>query len=458
MSDYGRFTQIDLADLNFLSDRMKEPRQLDREASRFALELAALSYDFQVNPWLSAGWTDVSIQADEHLLSGVAAADAADRPLYQRMINEFVPVAARRLIKSKHTIKQIAGMVWKPISKTSTGKAITMIHPLLNGRFLVAIGFMGTGKRRMDWEVNFRLAHPEGFHQGFLDTTKQFEDNCEEITFEQTAAALDLGSLSLQDILEEAGKPDSRFTIFAAGHSQGAAVLQVWIWRQIQNGLLRENILGYGFASPSVTTLPAEKIKDYPIFHFSNSDDTFSKIGLLRHIGRGYIYQADHEFRRFCYQGHETDEVFMELLRRFSRFEGTQDAISFSIGYVKALSRLPTEDIQASLGVLAGSSRAERFMLRRDEPVNGMLRMMNRLLRSNYTSATKKKPDEIYLAELAEDLQKLIIRVGAERVARTIFKVLGVPHTLVFRDIETPGLAPYHFMVIRDFARMREED
>ena len=458
MSHYGRFTQIDLADLSFLSSHMLEPTQLNREASRFALELAALSYDFQVSPWLNAGWTDISIQADERLLGGVAAADAADRPLYQRMINEFIPVAARRVIKSNHNIRQIAGMVWKPTPITRTGKAITMIHPFENGRFAVAIGFMGTGKRRMDWEVNFRLAHPENFHQGFLDTALQFEENSEKINFDQTASHLELPSLSLQDILEEASKPNSRFTIFATGHSQGAAVLQVWIWRQMQKGLLQENILGYGFASPSVTSLPADETKKYPIFHFSNSDDSFTKIGLFRHIGKGYFYQADDEFREFCYQGHQTDEVFMDLMSWFNKFEGTQDAISFSIAYLQALSMLPLEDIQASLVIMSGAGRAERLLLNRDEPVNGILRFMNRLLRSNYKSAMKALPDENYISDLANGLQTQIERAGAERFARTIFKVLGIPHTLVFRDIAIPGLAPYHYMVIRGFAQMQEED
>ncbi|NLC33268.1 MAG: hypothetical protein GX781_08225 [Clostridiales bacterium] len=458
MSHYGRFTQIDLADLSFLSSRMQDPSQLNREASRFALELAALSYDFQVSPWLDAGWTDISIQADERLLGGVGVTQLADRPLYQRMVNEFVPVAARRVIKSNHNIKQIAGMLWKPTPSTRTGKAISMIHPLENGRFVVAIGFMGTGKRRMDWEVNFRLSHPENFHQGFLDTAIQFEENSEKINFDQTAALLDIPALTLKDVLEEASKPNSRFTIFATGHSQGAAVLQVWVWRQMQKGLLRENVLGYGFASPSVTSLSADKIKNYPIFHFSNSDDAFSKIGLFRHIGKGYIYHADDEFRAFCYQGHETDEVFMKLISWFNKFEGTQDAISFSLAYLQALSVLPVEDIQASLAIMGGTNRAERFLLNQDEPVYGILRFMNRLLLSNYKSAMKKLPDEHYISDMADSLQQQIEYAGAERFARTIFQVLGVPHTLVFRDIATPGLAPYHYMVIRGFGEMREED
>ena len=103
-------------------------------------------------------------------LGGVAAPALAERPIYQRMLNEWVPRAARRHISSAGTIRQIRGLVWKS-THMRTGKAITMIRPIGGRRFAVIIGFMGTGKRRMDWEVNFRFSHPEGFHAGFLANT-----------------------------------------------------------------------------------------------------------------------------------------------------------------------------------------------------------------------------------------------------------------------------------------------
>ena len=81
MASYGQFTQIDLSDTSFLDPQTRDTRYPNREAARFALELSALSYDFEVGPWLEAGWTDVSIQADERLLGGVAAPAQAGRPI-----------------------------------------------------------------------------------------------------------------------------------------------------------------------------------------------------------------------------------------------------------------------------------------------------------------------------------------------------------------------------------------
>lgn len=458
MASYGQFTQIDLSDTSFLNPHARGSQRPNREAARFALELSALSYDFEVGPWLEAGWTDVSIQADERLMSGVAVPSLAERPIYQRMLNEWVPRAARRHISSAGTIRQIRGLVWKP-TPMRTGKAITMIRPMGSKRFAVIIGFMGTGKRRIDWEANFRLTHPKGFHEGFLTNTLQFEENSEKITFDQTAALLGLKSLTLKDILEEAKQPGSRFTIFATGHSQGAAILQVWLYRQMQEGLLPDNILGYGFASPSVATADIlENPEDFPLFHILNSDDTFTKIGLFRHIGRGYVYEADHNFRKFCYQGQETDEIFMRLLARFRTFTGTQDAILFALAFLQALALRPMEDIQGTLGILAGGSIAERLILRRDEPVTGLLRLFNRLLRSNYQSAMQSLPQEGRIAALAGALEKEMDEFGAERFARTIFKVLGIPHTLVFRDRSLPGTAPYSYIVIRGFEELKPEE
>lgn len=458
MASYGQFTQIDLSDTSFLDPRTRDTRSPNREAARFALELSALSYDFEVGPWLEAGWTDVSIQADDRLMGGVAAPALAERPIYQRMLNEWVPRAARRHISSAGTIRQIRGLVWKS-TPMRTGKAITMIRPIGSRRFAVIIGFMGTGKRRMDWEANFRFNHPEGFHAGFLANTLQFEENSEKITFDQTAALLGLKSLTLKDILEEAKQRDSRFTIFAAGHSQGAAILQVWLYRQMQEGLLPGNILGYGFASPSVAdaNIPG-KPEDFPLFHILNSDDTFTKIGLFRHIGQGYVFEANDIFRKFCYQGQDTDEIFMRLLERFRAFTGTQDAILFALAFLQALALRPLEDIQGVLGVLAGGSIAERLILKRDEPVTGLLRLFNRLLRSNYQNAMQAAPEEGRIAGLAGVIETEMDDFGAERYARTIFKVLGIPHTLVFRERNLPGLAPYSYMVIRGFEELKPEE
>ena len=142
------------------------------------------------------------------------------------------------------------------------------------------------------------------------------------------------------------------------------------------------------------------------------------------------------------------------MLAHCNRFAGTQDALLFSISYLQAMARMPQEDARASLGVLLGGGLTERVLLWRDEPVDNLLRLMNRLLRSNYRNATGGKPDEGRVTALADALLAEALEAGAERYTRTLFQALGAPHTLVFRDRDLPGLAPYAYIVVREYARL----
>lgn len=454
MASYGRFTQIDLGDLSFLSRESLASPRLDREAARFALELAAVAYDFDVNRWLDAGWTDISIQADEKLLGGLGSPEYAQRPIYQRLLNEWQPLSARRHIASTRVMRQARDAIWKP-EPHQTGKAITMIKALPDGRFAVIIGFMGTGKRRMDWESNFRLGHPEGYHEGFMQLTEQFEQNCPRIQFEQTARLMGLEELSLADIIEDCRREDSRFVLFAAGHSQGAAVLQLWLHRRLNEGLRRDKLLGYGFAPPSVA-FDALDCEGYPLFHFVNSDDIVPRVGLYHHIGKAYIYEADEAFRAFCYRGSDSDPLFMHLLERAKSYHGTQDVLMFLIAYLELLGTMAQQEVAEAVSVIAGGGFAERILLRRDEPLEGVLRLMRRMLRSHYQTALGSAYDERLSAALAEELRPEVVKAGAENYTRMMLQVMSVPHTLVFREVRTPGLAPYAYMVLRGFTRMKE--
>jgi hypothetical protein len=181
MASYGRYTQIDLGDLTFLPQVDGEAPQLNREAARFALELAAVAYNFDVNRWLNADWTDISIQADERMLTGVRAPEGEPAPLRQRILNEYLEVSARRHIASNHIIRRVTGRAFRRSQQQETGKAITMIHALPKGRYAVAVGFMGTGRRMSDWAVNFRLRYPDGIHEGFALLCRQFMENAGQL-------------------------------------------------------------------------------------------------------------------------------------------------------------------------------------------------------------------------------------------------------------------------------------
>lgn len=457
MPSYGRFTQIDLGDMGFLKAARTSP---NREAARFGLELAAVAYSFEVDRWLDAGWTDITIQADEKLMTGVASLQEADRPMYQRMVNEWVPFMARRHIRSNRRFQQIKGLVWKPQADEEalqTGKAITMIRPLPQGRFAVAIGFMGTGRRQVDWMRNFRFAHPQGFHEGFLEASEQFEENSGRIQFEQTARTLGLMRLTLTDILEEAGRPGSRFTLFAAGHSQGAAVLQLWMWRQLRRGLRPDNVLGYGFAPPSVAAATMGDLGNHPLHLFSNSDDIVTRVGLYRHIGYNHVYQAHDAFRALCYPGVENHSLFERMLSILEGFEGTQDSMRFLIAFVDALSDLPHRQAAQAMAVFMPLNTAERMLIQREEPVEGLLRMLRRVMRRNYEVAMRLPANEGLLNMQTKQIKQDMLRYGPQAYAKALVQAMFLPHALVFRDSDTPGVPPYTYMVVRGFGELTLE-
>ena len=455
MAGYGRFTQIDLRDLSFLA---ADPTQPNREAARFGLELAAVAYSFDVDPWLDAGWTDISIQADEKLLTGVAAPDDAERPLYQRVVNEWVPYMARRHIRSHRRFEQVKGILWKPQGEEEelqTGKAITMIRPLEDGRWAVAIGFMGTGRRQVDWLRNFRFAHPQGFHEGFLEASEQFEENCGRIQFEQAARALGMMRLTLADVLDEAGRPGSRFVVFAAGHSQGAAVLQLWMWRQLRRGLRPDNVLGYGYAPPSVAAPSVGALGDLPLHLFSNSDDIVTRVGLYQHIGHSHLYHANDAFRTLCYPDIKNRALFDNILGTLDTFSGTQDSMRYLIAFVDALSLLSHGQALDAMVVFLNPNYAEKLLMqRREEPVDSLLRMLSRMMRRNYEIAMRVPANEELLRVKAKQIAEDMRQHGSGEYARALVQAMFLPHALIFRDPDTPGVAPYTYMVVRGFGEL----
>ena len=306
----GVLTGVSLADVRRLClpptigafGRLRPP--LDRTALMLSLELAYMTYTLDVDAWMHAGWTDVSIQVDNRLQSGltVGESESVGNDRIRGLMNAWKVARARMALKEINPVSQIMGAL-RQREKSDTIKAVTMMHPAGAGKFVVAIGFMGTGSRFYDWFSNFRFATEDGFHKGFYQLTQVFEQSASRILFPDTAAALGLDALSLQDILTEMRTPNSRFTLWMAGHSQGAAVMQVFCHRLLSAwGIPARHMVGYGFASP--TTSVGGSLRDtgaYPLYHVINSDDLVPRIGALMHLGLGLRYDADAALRQAAY-------------------------------------------------------------------------------------------------------------------------------------------------------------
>ncbi|HPJ03089.1 MAG TPA: hypothetical protein PKU80_09645 [Candidatus Limiplasma sp.] len=278
-------------------------RALTEDGLRLSLELARMAYTLDVEPWMRAGWTDFSVQVDNQLTTGVKAReDDSFSDRISAMVGSLRLALARRAMKEHNPLAQVTGAL-RQREESDTLKAIVMVKPAPDGRFVLAIGFMGTGRRFYDWFSNLRVGMKGGFHKGFHQLTQGFIKNEEHIVFPDTAAALGLKRLTLSDIFAEMRGENSRFSLWMAGHSQGAAVMQVYSDHLLEAlGLPSEAIFGCGFASPTVAADSAgRQSAAYPLYHVLNTEDVIPRMGSLRHFGLCLQYTPDAAFRAAAY-------------------------------------------------------------------------------------------------------------------------------------------------------------
>ena len=165
---------------------------LSEEALCMSAELASAAYGMAIEPWVEAGWRDVTIQVD-----GELTALPPNNPLSAEWRKYWV----RARLKPVSALGQMLGALRLSSSNNTTGKAVVMLHPTLDGRYVVAVGFMGTGSRFYDWFSNFRMTTQDGMHRGFLELARQFEANEEKISFPETAEELGLEKLTQRDLM-----------------------------------------------------------------------------------------------------------------------------------------------------------------------------------------------------------------------------------------------------------------
>lgn len=454
MPHRGNYTKVDLRDLGWYEKA--NSGALDRQAARFGLELAQLAYDFDFAPWLSAGWTDITIQVDARLISGVRAGEE----LRQQALNLLLPRLAQGLKVVTNPINELNQYLWKK-DKQETGKAVVLLRGDGDGRFTVAIGFMGTGKRPQDWAGNMRFRHENNFHEGFSAIAGQFEANAALIRFPTAAAALGLQELTLADVLESSRKQGSPFRLLIAGHSQGAAVLQVWTYRQLLSGVLRENLLGFGYASPVVSIgLPQDDIL-CPITHFLASDDIFTRVGLADHLGACYRLDADADFRAVCYGESMEDPLFLSTLGLFDTINDTRYGLLFCLAYLDALSLRPMKSIGPSLAAFMERSWAESLAelpVIADEWAEKLLAFTQRGFRRFYSDLTGSQADSGAVSEVSARIGKIMDEHGAIAFSQMLVKALHLTHSLVGKEPGMSDHAPYSYLVVRDFDRLYRVD
>ena len=441
----GPITGCDLSELTSLSgpfvrdpfDRLRPP--FSREAAELSLELASMAYTLDLDPWAEAGWNDFSIQIDDTLQSGLTHGTSADGERMRALINALKVRRAKAALRERNPVSQVMSAL-RQRERSDTIKAVCMMHPLPEGRFLLAIGFMGTGKRFYDWISNFRFTTEEGFHKGFYQLCTYFEQGAESIVFPATAQALGLEKLTLGEVLSEMKSLSSRFRLWMAGHSQGGAVMQVFCHRLMTDwGVLAQNMTGYGFASPTVAT--GRLVHDpaaYPLYHILNSDDMVPRMGALLHLGLCLEYPADDDFRDRCYDLSPlpADVAARLALAPYQRaMVDTPTILMYGTAFFQCMAEEKGEEGLASLLDRKWAIPAVDRML---QAAGGKaMDLLDRLIenaQNGHAALTGQPMDEQALAALRDRMRPVVHAFPFRRLMGAVLAYCMPPHHLVHRQ------------------------
>ena len=462
----GCLTGVSLSDVRRLRLPMASGRfgylrpPLDHTALEMSLELAYTAYTLEMESWMRAGWSDISIQVDNHLQSGVTVgeSESAGSERIRTLLNTWKITLARMALRENNPVAQVMGAL-RQRERSDTIKAVTMLHPAADGRYVVAIGFMGTGSRFYDWFSNFRFTSEDGFHKGFHQLTEYFEQSADRILFPATATALKMQSLSLRNILAEMRDPDSRFSLWMAGHSQGGAVMQIFCHDLLEHwGVLPRHVIGYGFASPTVSVgSTGRDPAAYPLYHVMNTDDMVPRIGALKHLGVCLRYDADEALRNAAY-GWSSDPEAVKARNRAEALLGRIEDTPTMLETITALCEtIAEEKTEESLNALLDKRWAvapldKAFSFAGEKAKTSLLRF-TRYARVAYRSIAGQRMDETRIAALKATMLPIVRDTTLRELLGALRDRFYPPHMLCRAQL-APGAYGY---IVRDGnARLRD--
>ena len=457
----GRYTGYNLESLTPLCAPWREINSLlqpvfSHEAALLSHELASTAYDMETDDWEKAGWRDFSYLVDNTLLTGPAV-NREGKGMIDGVRSGYYQQLAKSRLKRQNPISQIMGTI-RHRDGSDTCKAIVMLHPMLGGQYLVAIGFMGTGKRVYDWISNFRVNRTERMHNGFLQLTRQFEVNCDLIQFPETARELGIEKLTLTDVLLECRRPGSRFRLWMAGHSQGGAIMQIFSFSAVQHGLLRQNMLGYSFASPSVLyDQPPCSLSVFPLFHIINADDVFPRAGAFLHIGQCWIFYPDKVMRLRCYGKRMDKAEFRAILSMTRNVTDSGNAFLLVLALLLALQDMGQDEAMTILNSLIGSLIPQKIVSAVSGYGDDLLRVLIQKVRQGYSIASEQEEPPLQtLSMLHSRMTAFMKAYGSKAFSMAFLSAVALPHKLR-GPVGEDSLASYQYIITERFGELRQK-
>ena len=457
MSAKGPYTGVRLSDASTLFMRTGSASEgaPDRSSRtmRLSYELAASAYTMDPDSWAQAGWRDFTMLINRTLLTGTML-NSAGSPITD-LTRTTLQRIARLKMSALNPIEQILGLR-QPEEETTSLKAIVMLKEQA-GQMVIGIGFMGTGKQLGDWTANLRMDEEDGLHEGFLQLTQEFVSRTGQIQFPYAASQLNRSSLTLSDIIDAMKQPDCRFRLWISGHSQGGAVVQIFIDRLLREGVRREYLSGYGFASPSVAH-PGRPLPEggYPITHIFNEDDLVPRLGAWWHMGECLVFTPSEYDRRQMYGAAAEDACHREAHRLLQTASTAPEALLNGL----AILRVMHEQSEVSLKKVLGEPEQKLISEWLNAGEDGILRLLDNVdslterLEHGYLAVSGETclPQDT-LTSLTAAWSELLGQYGLSAWIRAIKDACMLPHRLY--RITSDEFPSYRYIVNEGLDRLQ---
>ena len=408
-----------------------------REAAVFGHAVAAAAYSMDLTAFQEEGFDDLSCRINSEIMTGL---DFSGGPTFRDSLNR---AAQNLLVKARMRYASPAVQLRGSLHPDENDHTKAVFMASGRGEYtLVVIGFTGTLKRLDDWVSNFDVRFEEGWHRGFLNLTREIEEAEEKIVFPEAAVRCGRDSLTLRDVIDECKGDRSRFRLFFAGHSQGAAVMQIYLSRLIERGVRPGYLSGIGFASPSVVYRRKEDAAEECMCHFMSSDDLICRVGARYHLGECRVLPMTDEGRAVMYGPDWEKPAFREALGIICRLKTSDEAMLMSIAALECLSREKEEtSVTEEVGLLTGLKRA--LTEKRDQ----YLARLWSAGEAGYLAASGER--EISPARLdacRRSVRALFGKYGPVEGFKAMVQCIGDAHRLTAPHSEG-GPAPYFMMV-----------
>ena len=229
---------------------------------------------------------------------------------------------------------------------------------------------------------------------------------------------------------------DSRFSLWMAGHSQGAAVMQVYCDYLLKaHALPTDSIFGCGFASPTVAAEPAERNSaEYPLYHVLNAEDLIPRMGSMRHFGVCLQYTPDAAFRAAAYGWSMTASAIEARRQAQVLTLHITDTLSFLQAFTALLSVICEEKTdEAIFGGTEGIfsvAPVERMFSFAGRKAKDTLYNMIAYMRRTYREMHGRDMDEAAVGYLMQSFRPIVKSMPIKRLMSALYDQLYPPHSL----------------------------